>query len=54
MSSLGVAPALEAVIPVIKKFKPDPAFQGETSDEVEAAWKEVLERRYTPLLRHHT
>lgn len=42
---LGAAPALEAVIPIIKKFKPEPIFQGETSDDVEAAWEEIQGRR---------
>ena len=38
------APALEAVIPIIKKFKPESKFQTEESDELEFAWQEVLGR----------
>ena len=45
MNLLGAAPALEAVIPVIKKFKPELIFQRETSDVVEAAWEEIQGRR---------
>ena len=36
------APALEAVYPVIKKFKPSLLFQSESSDAVEAAWNSIL------------
>ena len=36
------APALEAVHPVIKRFKPDLLFQSESSDAVEAAWTSIL------------
>ncbi|KAL9037219.1 MAG: hypothetical protein Q9214_005797, partial [Letrouitia sp. 1 TL-2023] len=36
------SPALEAVHPVIKKFKPNLIFQSESSDAVEAAWKSIL------------
>ncbi|KAL9611176.1 MAG: hypothetical protein Q9167_004161 [Letrouitia subvulpina] len=36
------SPALEAVHPVIKKFKPNLLFQSESSDAVEAAWTSIL------------
>ncbi|KAL8991045.1 MAG: hypothetical protein Q9169_007963 [Polycauliona sp. 2 TL-2023] len=36
------SPALEAVHPVIKKFKPNLVYQSETSDAVEAAWMSIL------------
>ena len=36
------APALEAVHPVIKKFKPNLLFQSESTDAVEAAWTSIL------------
>ncbi|KUJ21341.1 uncharacterized protein LY89DRAFT_778900 [Mollisia scopiformis] len=36
------SPALEAVFPVIRKFKPELVYQSETSPEVEDAWKVTL------------
>jgi len=35
------SPAASAVVPIIKRFKPEHIFQSETSDEVEAAWKRI-------------
>lgn len=35
------APALGAVVPVIKRFKPELIFQSETSPEVEVAWESI-------------
>jgi hypothetical protein len=41
MSCWQAAPALEAVVPILKKFRPEPLFQSETSEMVEAAWEEI-------------
>lgn len=38
------APALEAVVPVIKRFKPEKLYQSETSDLVEEAWNRLQGR----------
>jgi len=40
--SARTAPALEAVFPVIRKFKPELVYQSETSSEVEDAWTTIL------------
>ena len=42
LTSSETAPALEAVQPVIKKFKPELTFQSEPSDAVEAAWMSLM------------
>ena len=42
LTGTSIAPALTAVVPVIKKFTPQLVFQSETSDIVEAAWKKSL------------
>jgi len=36
------SPALEAIVPITKKFKPELIYQSETSPQVEAAWKKIL------------
>ena len=36
-----LAPALEAIVPIIKKFKPEPIFRSETSDAVDATWNKL-------------
>jgi hypothetical protein len=41
MGCCRAAPALKAVVPLIKKFKPEPIFQSGTSEAVEAAWKKM-------------
>lgn len=48
MTMLIPAPALEAAIPIIKKFEPEPTFQMESSDDLEVAWQELLGRKLRP------
>ena len=39
-----LAPALEVVLPIVKKLKPYLLFLSEISDAVEAAWKSIMGR----------
>jgi hypothetical protein len=52
IDTLVTAPALEAVLPMIKKFQPELEFQIGSAEEVEAVWQAALERELNRSRKH--